>query len=518
MKLTRFLATIIFAAAFVGFSSCEKDDDVENPDSTTTIEAFFPEGYDANAVVAWYTYEYDDDKQKVEAVYLFNNNTVVVTGRKVYTDGRSEKREIIAVCKYKLEGDFTNGTATVDMDGETMIVTIKNGVMSAMDAEYVKQSGSVPMATAATNGNSSGDNNSSNNNEEYATVVMEEPTIVDGVAYFYVTVTNHTKYDYSVGICYLREAYDSETTPTAVPNSGYRKISLSKVSEGVYEGSYNLLTDSRLIVRAYVHIHAAEEVQSYSEIYYLPKYDSSSSNTETDYSNYTFSDPQQVEHTSTSISVKSQVNDTKNWVNAERDFTGAIIGFCYVKGQSAPTIENNYVDCTKYVWDNQGAIFAEITDLEAGTTYSICPFVKFADGTVIYGNWFNTSTLGSATQTDIEAFFPTKCKDKNIAAWYKYSEVNEEKAKVEAVYLFGDETVVVTGRKVYFDGRDENREIVADCTYTITDGDFVNGSASVVLEDGGTMKVTIVNGVMTAMGTQFQKQDGEVPSATDPTE
>jgi hypothetical protein len=43
----------------------------------------------------------------------------------------------------------------------------------------------------------------------------------------------------------------------------------------------------------------------------------------------------------------------------------------------------------------------------------------------------------------------------------------------------------------------------------LTDGDFYNGAASVVLSDGTTFDVEIEEGVMLAMGEYFFIQDNE---------
>lgn len=120
------------------------------------------------------------------------------------------------------------------------------------------------------------------------------------------------------------------------------------------------------------------------------------------------------------------------------------------------------------------------------------------------------------------AFFPKAYADKEIAAWYSWTEKDKDKTKTEAVFLFKDNTFVVTKNKVYSkeDGRSPEREIEAVGQYSLIEGDYTNGKAQVVIADGGTMTVVIKDGKLTTeMGDEvFIKQDNaKLPKATDPT-
>ena len=121
------------------------------------------------------------------------------------------------------------------------------------------------------------------------------------------------------------------------------------------------------------------------------------------------------------------------------------------------------------------------------------------------------------------AFFPATYADKTVAAWYSWTEKDKDKTKTEAIFLFTDQTFVVTKIKVYSkeDGRSPVREIEAVGTYQIIEGDFIYGKAAVVIADGGTMTVDIKDGKLTTeMGDEvFIKQDNsKVPVPSDPTE
>ena len=120
------------------------------------------------------------------------------------------------------------------------------------------------------------------------------------------------------------------------------------------------------------------------------------------------------------------------------------------------------------------------------------------------------------------AFFPKAYADKEIAAWYSWTEKDKDKTKTEAVFLFKDYTFVVTKNKVYSkeDGRSPEREIEAVGKYSFSKGDFTNGEASVLIDGGGGMIVQIKDGKLTTpMGDEeFIKQDNsKLPKATDPT-
>ena len=125
--------------------------------------------------------------------------------------------------------------------------------------------------------------------------------------------------------------------------------------------------------------------------------------------------------------------------------------------------------------------------------------------------------------TGEEAFFPKAFADKEVAAWYSWTEKDKDKTKTEAVFLFKDNTFVVTKNKVHTDGRYE-RAIEATGTYELTEGDYKNGKARAIVmadngEAAGVMNVVIEDGHLTTdQGEEvFVIQDNaKVPKASDP--
>ncbi len=113
------------------------------------------------------------------------------------------------------------------------------------------------------------------------------------------------------------------------------------------------------------------------------------------------------------------------------------------------------------------------------------------------------------------AYFPNAYAEKTLAAWYSLTETDEDKIKIEAIFLFDDNTLIKTTSKVYSeaDGRPAEDKIEAEGGFTITSGDYDNGAAHV---KAGEMEfdVTISDGVLSAMDTDFIKQDNaDLPEA-----
>lgn len=156
------MALAISTMAFVSCSDDDKDNNSTNPSGA--ISAFFPEGYSASNVAAWYLYSevQQDGTKRASAVFLFSDNTILVTYHKIKSDGR-EYKEIDFEGTYQItNGNYDNGTAYVpQMD---MSVTIKNGKMTPKGEEtFTKQSNanipaaSKPVDGEIINGGGSGD-------------------------------------------------------------------------------------------------------------------------------------------------------------------------------------------------------------------------------------------------------------------------------------------------------------------------------------------------------------------------
>ena len=114
----------------------------------------------------------------------------------------------------------------------------------------------------------------------------------------------------------------------------------------------------------------------------------------------------------------------------------------------------------------------------------------------------------SGFATEPTAYLPASYADKTLDAWYMLKDEDDDKIKIEAIFLFNDNTLVVTNSKVYSveDGREPEKKINAEGTFTITSGDYDNGTADVDAA-GMQFEVTITDGVLFAMEEEFIKQD-----------
>ena len=114
----------------------------------------------------------------------------------------------------------------------------------------------------------------------------------------------------------------------------------------------------------------------------------------------------------------------------------------------------------------------------------------------------------SSFAAEAEAYLPTSYADKTLDAWYMHKDEDEDRIKIQAVFLFNDNSLVVTNSKVYSveDGREPKYEIDAEGTFTVTSGDYMNGTADVDAA-GMQFEVTITDGVLHAMEEDFIKQN-----------
>ena len=120
------------------------------------------------------------------------------------------------------------------------------------------------------------------------------------------------------------------------------------------------------------------------------------------------------------------------------------------------------------------------------------------------------------------AYYPTKYVDKQVNAWYVLASTEDQKIRIEAVYLFADNTLAVTKSKYYTDGRQPEFKVVAEGQYRLSQGDYTNGTAAVISDDG-SFDATIENGKLSVpMGENgtiivFSKMsNSQLPEAYNP--
>ncbi|MBO4771010.1 MAG: hypothetical protein J5595_00575, partial [Bacteroidales bacterium] len=132
----------------------------------------------------------------------------------------------------------------------------------------------------------------------------------------------------------------------------------------------------------------------------------------------------------------------------------------------------------------------------------------------------NGSEHGENIDALIEPFLPTAYADKNVVAWYAFTNIENDRTKTESVFLFDDGTVVKTTFKFKTHDKTLVREIDMEATYTMT-GDFENGTVTVKAPTGDTFEALIKDGMLSVpvMGNdKFPKQDNaNLPDDSEPT-
>ena len=201
MKKALFLAMAISMGLMVG---C--DDSSTSPNNSSNIKgnsaesvsAFFPTGYKASDVVAWYATDVetvqDNDavKTMVDAVYLFKDGTFLATESKlkVKSDKTKFSNEIAAAGTWFGSDDFENGVFQVsfEMEGQnvTMPLQIVNGSMTinpdggrAMTFKLKKSSVPTPSSEVNTEVKNDSGNNLGTDSGNEETPQNAEPGSID---------------------------------------------------------------------------------------------------------------------------------------------------------------------------------------------------------------------------------------------------------------------------------------------------------------------------------------------------
>lgn len=139
--------------------------------STTKVSAFFPEGYDADKVVAWYVTDEIVSEEKgqtrtlVDAVYLFEDGTFIVGEQKVKTKNKisTYENEVVAEGTWVGSKDnVKNGSLTIVLHEMKVPIQIKNGKFTISpfgdeSLDFTLVESAVPDAEPVTKENDSGE-------------------------------------------------------------------------------------------------------------------------------------------------------------------------------------------------------------------------------------------------------------------------------------------------------------------------------------------------------------------------
>lgn len=409
------------------YTSCEEQEgliDDKKDEKATGEEAFFPKAFADKEVAAWYSWtEKDKDKTKTEAVFLFKDNTFVVTKNKVHTDGRYE-RAIEATGTYELtEGDYKNGKARAIVmadNGEAagvMNVVIEDGHLTTDQGEEVfviQDNAKVPKASdpASGNINQGGNNNQGGNGD------------VNGDNAFFP------------------KAYAGKSIEAWFAYSG------SESGDGF-------------------------EMKYVAAIYFFV--DGSFVGT----SNVAVSGP-------TGQSFERTVGAEGSYRIVEGNFNTGKVAITYDK------------DKTVILEIENGQLKAIDTEDGSVTIYIKQDNTKVPEPSDPTNNGNQGGQGGDQGDSDVPAFFPTSYAGKPVIAWYSFVTSNPVETIVEAVFLFTDNTLIVTERKIHSqDNMSEERHVWLRGSYTITsDVDYDNFTADVITDEQRKMNITSANGYL----------------------
>jgi hypothetical protein len=462
MKVTKFLSIIASALLLsVSFTSCEELEGLLNDDEkeSSVDGAFFPDSYSQRKVAAWYslTEEEKGGGKRIESVFLFDDNSFVATKNRIYTDGRSNERTIMAEGDYSIiEGDYTNGKAQVAVNGESapMLVIITDGVMSAMGEEFVKQDNKkVPKASSATGeggqggqGGQGGDNN--------------------GIEAFFPN------------------GCSSKDVASWYSQSG-------SISEQGYEMQYNaaifFFGNGQFVATVHSVITGPEGPIPTKAIAIKGRYEWVEGNFETG-------------------KLKLIGDDGKVIVVdiAEGKLTG---------------IESEDGQVTIYSKQDNKSVPQSSDPTENGQQGG-----EGEGGEGEGGEGQGGEGQGGEDQgNEVSAFFPKAYAEKTVVAWYSFSEGEKGETRVEAVFLFENDVVIVTENKVFAEelGMGPERYIKSVGSYKLRDGDYETGLGIVELSELGQHQVKIEKGVLTVdglYGEYIKRALADIPDPLDPTD
>ena len=567
----------IMAAALMlsmSFTSCEElegliDDEKESTDN----QAFFPNTYRQRTVAAWYSLtEKEENGTRIEAVFLFDDNSFVTTKSRTYTDGRSQERKILAEGDYTLTGDYENGTAEVKINGapEPMTVEIKDGKMLAMGETFTKQNNKkVPKPSEESEGGQGGEGQGGegqggqggdNHIEAFFPTDFSAKTV--SAWYSEAGEMQEQGFDmkYNASIYFFTDGIFVATAHTVI--EGPQGPVTNKVI--AMSGEYSILqgdfTNGTIKLKGSdgkeVTVELKEGKLTYVEV-------------DGKYTIYVKQDNSKVPQPSKPDNNGQQGGDGSDvpaffpssyagklllvwykYVEVKENSTKVEAVFLFADGSFVATKNKVYSKedgrspereimaegyCRLTNGDYQdGTLEAVLSNGEAMNISIENAILKamgqeFAmqDATELPepSDPTNNGQQGGEGQGDeVLAFFPNQFANSTVIAWYSFKEGEPAETRVMAVFLLDGNLAVITQNKVFGEstGMNPERYILDYGKYQLTEGsDYENGSATVILERLGEKRAAINNGILRVDGLygDYTKRDNaDVPKPLDPTD
>lgn len=107
----------------------------------------------------------------------------------------------------------------------------------------------------------------------------------------------------------------------------------------------------------------------------------------------------------------------------------------------------------------------------------------------------------------IQAYLPALNIEINYVAWYQYVVQDEQKTKIEAIFLDADSLMLYTRSVFYASGREPAYDLLTIGRYKLVEGDFSTGKLDLEFSVIESYEVTVNDGQMPISDKTFIKQD-----------
>jgi len=108
---------------------------------------------------------------------------------------------------------------------------------------------------------------------------------------------------------------------------------------------------------------------------------------------------------------------------------------------------------------------------------------------------------------EVEAFLPSFCADKTVAAWYSVYSETDYKKKIEAIFLDTDSLMLYTRSVFYASGREPAYDMLTIGRYELVEGDYSTGKLDLKFSEDAVYEATVTDGQLPISDKTFIKQD-----------
>lgn len=117
------------------------------------------------------------------------------------------------------------------------------------------------------------------------------------------------------------------------------------------------------------------------------------------------------------------------------------------------------------------------------------------------------SQLTDVFNGKIQAYLPAFNIEINYAAWYQYVVQDEQKTKIEAIFLDTDSLMLYTRSVFYESGREPAYDLLNIGRYELVEGDFGTGKLDLKFSEDAVYEATVTDGQLPVYDKTFIRQD-----------